>query len=281
MARKPTPVGPWFRTYVTILDNPKLGRLSEAQCWNWVKLLALTVVYGGLIPIDLTDVAYRLRKPIGKVRDLLQVFLSAGLLERCDEGYTPHDWEDMQFDSDVSTGRVRAFRERQRNVSVTVPENIVQRTDTEKKEVSAPPLRAAPRPKGSRWPDESKIPEEWIAEGEAKRIEHSMPFLDLRLEAERFANYWASRAGGAATKMDWRKTWLNWILDDSKRPRNANGNRKSTSEIASELIAELGSSSGRTDHREAHSSDGSLRQTGDERGRVPDVVEGICRRLAG
>lgn len=138
MSKKPKlpSLGNWYRMYVSILDNPKLARLSEAQCWNWAKLLAVAVTYGGLIPEDLTDVAHLMRKPLGKVRDLIQVFLSAALLERCDGGYIPHDWETRQFQSDVSTGRVQEFRKRQRNVSSAVteaaPENIVQSTETEK-----------------------------------------------------------------------------------------------------------------------------------------------------
>jgi hypothetical protein len=115
MARgKAKNLGPWCRLYASILDNPKLERLSDSVFRAHIKMMAVATVYGGMIPLDLDDVAIRLRKPLGKVRDLVQVLLSANLLERTNGGYIIHDWVEMQFDSDVSTGRVKQFRERQK-----------------------------------------------------------------------------------------------------------------------------------------------------------------------
>lgn len=156
-------LGPWMRLYVSTLDNPKVARLTEAQAWCWVKFLLYTVECKGIVSLDLTDAAFRLRKPLEKVRDLVQIFISAKLLERCDEGYTPHDWEELQFSSDVSTSRVKEFRERQRNAQrnsdetfhatdqkrpdgvsgngvATSPEYIEQNTEAERSNTPKPPL---------------------------------------------------------------------------------------------------------------------------------------------
>lgn len=66
--------------------------------------------------------------------------------------------------------------------------------------------------RGSRWPADAVVPDDWLAEGEAYRDEARLPPIDLRSEAMKFANYWASKAGGSATKLDWKRTWLNWCL---------------------------------------------------------------------
>jgi hypothetical protein len=57
-------------------------------------------------------------------------------------------------------------------------------------------------------------PEDWIewAIGERQWTPSA-----AREEAEIFANYWHSRPGQGATKLDWRKTWQNWVRN-SRRP---------------------------------------------------------------
>lgn len=67
-------------------------------------------------------------------------------------------------------------------------------------------------PRGTRWPADAVVPDDWISEGEAYREMGGLPQLDLRAEALKFANYWASKSGGNATKIDWKRTWLNWCL---------------------------------------------------------------------
>lgn len=115
-------LGPWVRVYVSILDDPKLARLSDAQYRGWNKLLALAKFHGGTVPPDIHDIAYRLRIPEGKTRDLLQVLVSAKLFDQNGNGYTPHNWTERQFESDVSTERVKRFRNRNETVDETFHE---------------------------------------------------------------------------------------------------------------------------------------------------------------
>lgn len=66
--------------------------------------------------------------------------------------------------------------------------------------------------KGTRWPADAIVPEDWLDAAENKRREAKLIPIDLRLEAEKFSNYWASKSGGTATKTDWKRTWINWAL---------------------------------------------------------------------
>ena len=66
-------------------------------------------------------------------------------------------------------------------------------------------------PRGTRW--RGVVPEGWLIEA-AETIEKKSTFarINLRVEGLKFENYWISKTGKGATKIDWRRTWLNWAL---------------------------------------------------------------------
>lgn len=80
-----------------------------------------------------------------------------------------------------------------------------------------PPPADKPKPeknnRGLRWPPDAVVPDDWLESGELARLESQLPAIDLRAEATKFANYWASKSGGSATKVDWKRTWINWALN--------------------------------------------------------------------
>ncbi len=41
--------------------------------------------------------------------------------------------------------------------------------------------------------------------------------VNLEHETEKFGNYWRSKSGREATKVDWVATWRNWMLTASER----------------------------------------------------------------
>lgn len=100
----------WFRFYNTAPDSPKVLLLTDAQFRAWVILLCLASKLGGTIPDSVGLIAVTLRKTAQKSADTIQVLLSAGLLDKIDGGYEPHNWAQRQFKSDVSTSRVQKYR---------------------------------------------------------------------------------------------------------------------------------------------------------------------------
>lgn len=42
-------------------------------------------------------------------------------------------------------------------------------------------------------------------------MEEHFPWVDLKLETYAFVDYWLSKTGKDATKLDWDRTWMNWI----------------------------------------------------------------------
>ena len=69
------------------------------------------------------------------------------------------------------------------------------------------PSKKKSSPRGSRIPDEFLLTSEMRSWAKEKR-----PDVDVTLETEKFVNYWRSKAGKDAVKLDWRLTWNNWIL---------------------------------------------------------------------
>ena len=62
--------------------------------------------------------------------------------------------------------------------------------------------------RGTRLPDDWKLPSAW---GKWAMTELGLQRDQILLEAETFADYWQSLPGAKAVKLDWEKTWRNWI----------------------------------------------------------------------
>lgn len=133
-------MGRWFRMYDDVLDDPKAQKLSDAAFRGWVNILCLASKSGGMLEQPLGNVAFSLRKSVPKTHELLQVLISAGLLESVENGWKPHNWDARQFKSDVSTERVKRFRKRHETVTATAPESD---TESEQRHIKKKPPAAS------------------------------------------------------------------------------------------------------------------------------------------
>jgi hypothetical protein len=115
----------WWRAYDECVDDPKLIMLSDRAHRAWFNLLCIASANGGVLP-GLKIMAVKLRMAEARVAGLIHELMVAELIDERDGVLMPHNWNARQYKSDVSTDRVKRFRERQRNVSETPPE-----TDTE------------------------------------------------------------------------------------------------------------------------------------------------------
>lgn len=101
-------------------------------------------------------------------------------------------------------------------------QNPESRVQIRKKETSddvskeSPPLRGCRLPPG--W-SPSQNDTDW-----AKR---EFPLIDLNLETEKFRNHWLAKTGKDATKLDWSRTWRNWVMNAKPpyrpKPRPSSG----------------------------------------------------------
>lgn len=119
----------WFRMYAEVLDDPKVQRLSGDEFKAWVNILCLTAKHDGNLP-DVEDIGFALRLDAKRAEKLVSRLTSAGLLVETETGLKPNKWDQRQYKSDVSTDRVKRFRERSKKQPETVTETAPE-TDTE------------------------------------------------------------------------------------------------------------------------------------------------------
>ena len=126
----------WFRLYHRMIDDDKLRLLAFEDRWHFVALCCLKA--DGLL--DKPDDTIRSRRIAVKmgvqVRELEQIARRLQEVGLIDSDLRPVAWDDLQYNSDNSTARVKKYRAKQRgnagkrdgNVSVTAQEAD---TDTE------------------------------------------------------------------------------------------------------------------------------------------------------
>lgn len=126
----------WFRFYNDVINNPKVQCLPDDTFKAWVNILCLASQNDGKIP-NLDYLSFALRMPLHAVTGHIDVLFAAGLIDEKNGQRTPHNWAKRQFKSDTSKDRVKRYRDRykkqDRNVTVTPPEQIQNRADTEQK----------------------------------------------------------------------------------------------------------------------------------------------------
>jgi len=118
----------WLRLYDDTINDPKILKLPEATRWHWIAMLCIASKNDGALPA-LDDVSIQLRVTAAKATEIIAVLVKAGLLDKTETGFAPHNWNGRQYKSDVSTERVKRFRNGKRNVSETPPEAETETED--------------------------------------------------------------------------------------------------------------------------------------------------------
>ena len=146
---------PWFRVYSEMVDDEKLRLLAFEDRWHYIALLcckAKGILDAGGTQITRRKVAVKLGLDMPTLDEVLRRLAEVGLI--CPKTLQPKGWDKRQFESDVSTERVRKYRgnkgtgnvsptfqKRNHEVSETPPDTDTD-TDTDKeleKEPTVPP----------------------------------------------------------------------------------------------------------------------------------------------
>jgi hypothetical protein len=279
----------WWRAYDEAIDDPKLQLLPPPLFKAWFNLLCLASANDGVLP-KIETISFKLRMPEAKIGALLEELIARGLLDEFDGVLRPHNWNGRQFRSDVSTERVKQFRERQRNVSCNDLETPPEKTDTErteseterKKERSlrsrsideAP--KAKKRTRGSGTSAKSPLPENFHPTGDFLSAEEEM-------DLERFKDHARQNDRRCA---DWFAAWRNWRRSPFQNQGKSNGAvelspEKSVVAAAREMRSKLGSRADpntvfRLPQERLRGPEEFCGTARDESGAVSDGSGGIC-----
>lgn len=105
---------------------------------------------------------------------------------------------------------------------------------------------------GTRIPDDFEPDREWSRQ-------QGLSNSELRIEFEKFKNYWMAKSGKDATKKDWQATWRNWIINAVER-RGRNSGPTTIAGAAAQAIEE--------NRNDQFSFDAMERQQGQPDGRI-------------
>ncbi|WP_208433380.1 DUF1376 domain-containing protein [Bartonella taylorii] len=94
-------------------------------------------------------------------------------------------------------------------------------------------------------------------------IAEGLPPERVKVEIAKFRDYWRSKAGANATKIDWQATWRNWVrkaIDDLEKGKNY-GNHSQRQKSVGERIADSILDIGNQGYFEAHSCDDTFERS--------------------
>lgn len=148
----PRPSRPWFRMYVETFSDRKILRLTPTQRWLWVSILGAArespkpgyLVLTEGVPMTHGELARYADVRPREVAPALETMRSLGMLTVEGDLISVCNWDSRQHESDVSTPRTQAHRERSKEQGKTVPTNRVRNapeTETESEQILSSPLR--------------------------------------------------------------------------------------------------------------------------------------------
>ena len=105
----------WFRLYAEIVTDPKVQMMTEAMQRRLVMLMGMRCS-NNLETLHETEIAFQLRISQEDLVETKALFIDKGFI---DETWNLVNWEKRQYNSDTSTERVRAYREKQRKLHET------------------------------------------------------------------------------------------------------------------------------------------------------------------
>jgi hypothetical protein len=104
----------WIKLYTEILDDDKIGMLSEYLKWRAVELFLVAGENGndGLLP-PVARLAWRLRLDEVKIAETLSALTQVGIVHETPEGWVVTNFKERQYSE--SYERVKRYRERYSN----------------------------------------------------------------------------------------------------------------------------------------------------------------------
>ena len=122
----------WFRMYSEFATDPKVQMMSESNQRRLTMLMCVRC--NGDVTLHDDEIAFQLRVTDEEWSDTKTLFINKGFI---DKDNNLLNWDKRQYVSDSSTARVAKHRNKKKqqcNVTVTPPEQIQNRTDTDIKE---------------------------------------------------------------------------------------------------------------------------------------------------
>lgn len=209
---------PFMQLYVSDFIGDTLS-LSTEQIGAYMLLLMAMWNAGGKLPADDGKLARVARMSVKKWKaisdDLLAFFEVDGDVIRHNRLTKELQKSESKSQSRASAGaeggRAKALKDKEVRVAnaMPVPQHLPDTiTREEKREPTGSPK------KGTRLPADWKLPGQWGRWA----LEQGYSEAAIRLEADKFRDFWISKGGKDAAKLDWEATWRNWMRNSRAAP---------------------------------------------------------------
>lgn len=240
---------PWFRLYHEFATDPKVQMLSEAMQRRFIMLLCLRCCNGDETLQD-EEVAFQLRISVDEYATTKAALIAKNLIDKDNK---PLAWSVRQFDSDSSTPRVKAYRDRkksERNGDETLQQqpgsgdatkcNAIDtetdtdsEADTEKKKGGKPPRVKSEKSvlDYSVWPAQPspQVMTDWLAMRKRQKADVSQTVINLfakELVAAAADGYSVDACLSKCVARGWRGFEAAWLRNgDSRAGPVASGKR--------------------------------------------------------
>jgi uncharacterized protein YdaU (DUF1376 family) len=223
---------PYFPMFPTDFEA-KTSHLTLAEDGAYNRLLRICwMTQGCSIPDDAAWIMRRLRVDQAAYDEVVKVVideffdsqkgrLSNAKLTRI--FLTTNEAHGKRVSAGSKGGKAKSLQANKKDSSnaVAMPKQLEPEPEPEpKKEDTSVSLR---KKRGERLAEDWFLPMDWgqwaVTEGWTSE--------QVKAEAEKFKDYWISKPGAAAVKLDWQATWRNWIRNSNGKSTGTNAGRNS------------------------------------------------------
>lgn len=236
---------PWFNVDDGFTFHVKCVKAGNAAVGLWTRAGAWSARHltDGFIP---KEIVATIGTPAQAAR-----LVSSGLWAEADGGYLFHEWSEENrnptrekvLEKRRNEAERKAKQRERKSASSQVADDCPAGTDTDVPAGvpggvrDSPPLpspkeqkktpSSSPRKRGTRIPDDFSVTPDMVVWARQR-----VPHVDGRHETEKFINFWTAKSGRDAVKLDWVRTWQNWMLTAAERASSraspTNGYRSQT-----------------------------------------------------
>lgn len=210
---------PWVKLYTEMLDDPKVGFLSEGAQLLFVKLILLAgecdaegYVANGDDPLSPEQIAWRLRIPLDQIEQRLSELTGARLIEDCDGILLVANFQERQGRSQSEKRKQWRDRKQKQRGNERDSENVTR--DTDENPAGVTPLEGEGEGEREREGEERKTP---AAPPPAPAVAVWEEVMEERAPPEYWPDEMAHVVGDVQDDLDlWRRTLHQWRIDDHR-----------------------------------------------------------------
>jgi uncharacterized protein YdaU (DUF1376 family) len=216
----------FYQHYITDWMDSTEG-LDDGAYRVYHVIIQMIYQHGGPIKLSERGLAGRCNQARPTFRKNLETLISLGKLKRIDDKITnKRAQSELERREEVSKNKAEAGKLSGASRRKTLTDQEKPRTDVhpsaneEKREEENREEKNLFAPDGAEKKRATRLPAGWMPTMLDRDRARQALGRNYERELEKFRNYWESKSGKDATKVDWDKTWLNWIM---KAEENGHG----------------------------------------------------------